>query len=187
LQAFAHRESTPATEKEEAMKLRVVPTKAHAAVDHVVGPTLMLAPELFRLKDDRKEALAPRAAGAVQGLYSNLTDYELAAKRLLPVKAHLAMDAVSGALLGAAPWMLGTAKRGVRHWLPHALVGGMEIGLALTTKTEPGDRHAPDHRLNHVWKLAKQPQTWKATGRAAKTVAASPRLRKASRRLSKAV
>jgi len=148
------------------MKMRVVPTKAHAAVDHVVGPTLMLAPELFRLKSDKKEPLVPRAAGAVQGLYSNLTDYELAAKRLLPVKAHLAMDAVSGALLGAAPWVLGSAKRGKRHWLPHAVVGAMEIGLALTTKTEPGDRHSVDHRVKTAIKTATRPKVWKALSKA---------------------
>ena len=167
------------------MKLRVVPTKAHAAVDHVVGPTLMLAPELFRLKESKKESLTPRAAGAVQGLYGNLTDYELAAKRLLPVKAHLALDAVGGAMLGAAPWVLGTAKRGKRHWLPHAIVGAMEVGLALTTKTEPGDKHALDHRLKVAWKLAKRAQTWKAVGQATRTVAGSPALRKASRQLAK--
>lgn len=169
------------------MKLRVVPTKAHAAVDHVVGPTLMLAPELFRLKSDKKEQVPPRAAGAVQGVYSNLTDYELAAKRMLPMKLHLALDAVSGAMLGAAPWLLGSAKRGKRHWLPHAVVGAMEVGLALTTKTEPGDRHGLDRRLGFVWKAAKRPQTWKAVGKASRTVASSPALRKAGRQLAKAM
>lgn len=168
------------------MKMRVVPTKAHAAVDHVVGPTLVIAPELFRLKSSKKESLVPRAAGSVQGLYSNLTDYELAAKRVLPMKAHLALDAVGGAALGAAPWLTGAARRGKRHWLPLALVGAMEIGLALTTKTEPGDKHRLDHRLRYAWKLAKRPQTWQAMGKAGKTVAASPTLRKASGRLAKA-
>jgi hypothetical protein len=136
------------------VKLRVVPTKAHAAVDHVVGPALILAPELFGLKDDKKDSLVPRLAGATEGLYSNLTDYELAAKRMLPMRVHLALDAMSGALLGAAPWVLGTAKRGKRHWLPHAIVGAMEIGLALTTKTEPGDRHKPDYRARKLLRLA---------------------------------
>jgi len=136
------------------MKLRVVPTKAHAAVDHVVGPTLILAPELFGLKDGKKESLVPRVTGATAGLYGNLTDYELAVKRVLPMRLHLALDAMSGALLGAAPWVLGTAKRGKRHWLPHALVGAMEIGLALTTKLDPGDRRKPDYRARKLLRLA---------------------------------
>jgi hypothetical protein len=136
------------------LKLRVVPTKAHAAVDHVVGPTLFLAPELFGLKDGKRESLVPRVTGATAGLYSNLTDYELAVKRVLPMRAHLALDAMSGVLLGAAPWVLGTARRGKRHWLPHALVGALEIGLALTTKTEPGDRRKPDYRARKLLRLA---------------------------------
>jgi hypothetical protein len=136
------------------MKLRVVPTKAHAAVDHVLGPTLLLAPELFGLKGSRQESLVPRITGATAGLYSNLTDYELALKRVLPMRVHLALDAVSGVVLGAAPWALGTAKNGRRHWLPHAVVGAMEVALALTTKTEPGDRRKPDHRARKLLRLA---------------------------------
>lgn len=136
------------------MKLRVVPTKTHAAVDHVVGPALILAPELFGLKDEKKESLVPRLTGATAGLYSNLTDYELAVKRLLPMRVHLMLDAISGAMLGAAPWVLGTAKRGKRHWLPHAVVGALEIGLALTTKTEPADERKPDYRVRKLLRLA---------------------------------
>ena len=151
------------------MRLRYVPTKAHAAVDHVVGPTLMLAPEPFGLKGGKKDSLPPRAVGAAQGIYSNLTDYELAVKRLLPVKAHLAMDAAAGTLLGALPWLLGTAKRGKRHWLPHAVVGGMEIGLALTTETKPKDKGGIDHRARYAWKVLKRPATWKTVGKAFET------------------
>ncbi|HET7045058.1 MAG TPA: hypothetical protein VFI37_09435 [Gaiellaceae bacterium] len=167
------------------MKLRVVPTKAHAAVDHVVGPTLVFAPELFGLKSGKKDALPPRATGTAQAIYSNLTDYELSVKRLLPMKAHLAMDAAAGAVLGSMPWLLGTRRRGLRHWLPHAVVGGMEIGLALTTKTEPKDRHRPDERLRYAFKAAKHPETWSAIGKTGMTVATWSPLRKASRKLAR--
>jgi hypothetical protein len=138
------------------MKLRVVPTKAHAALDHVVGPTLLFAPELFGLKDDRKAALVPRLTGATEALYANLTDYELAMKRVLPMRVHLALDALGGVVLGAAPWALGTARRGTRHWLPHALVGAMEVALAVTTKTEPGDRYQPDYRARKAFRLLRR-------------------------------
>ena len=166
------------------MKLRVVPTKAHAAVDHVVGPALVLAPELLGLHEGRKDSLPARAAGAVQAVYSNLTDYELAPKRLLSMRAHLAMDAASGAALGAMPWVLGTRRKGLRHWLPHAVVGALEVGLALTTKTEPRDRHRLDGRLRHAWSAARRPQTWAAAGRAGTTVVVAPALRRAGRRLA---
>jgi hypothetical protein len=51
--------------------------------------------------------------------------------------AHLAMDAASGVLVAASPWLLGFANRGQRYWLPHVLVGAMEVLAATSTKTEP--------------------------------------------------
>jgi hypothetical protein len=56
------------------------------------------------------------------------------------MKAHLVFDGASGAALASTPWLSGAAKNGLRHWLPHALVGVTEIAMALTTRTEPDDR-----------------------------------------------
>ncbi len=50
---------------------------------------------------------------------------------------HLMLDATSGALLAASPWLFGSAKNGTRYWLPHALVGLFEMLAAGTTKTQP--------------------------------------------------
>jgi hypothetical protein len=166
------------------MQMRVVPTKAHAAVDQLVGPTLMLAPELLHLKADRTEALIPRVNGAAATVYTNLTDYELSMKRVLPVRVHLALDAMSGVMLAAAPWVTGSARRGRRHWLPHAVFGAFEVGLALTTKTEPGDRRKVDARARKAWKVALAPKTWHAVAQAGRT--AAPGLLKARRQLAKA-
>jgi hypothetical protein len=117
------------------MNLRVVPTSVHGAVDQVVGPALVAAPELLRLQKTSPEGLVPRINGAVAAVYSNLTDYELSLKNLIPMKVHLALDAMSGAALAAIPLATGAHRRGLRHWLPHTLIGALEIGMALTTKT----------------------------------------------------
>jgi hypothetical protein len=74
--------------------------------------------------------------GAAATAYTPLTDYELGVKRVLPLRAHLALDAVGGAALAAVPWITGAARKGPRHWLPHAVLGGNELLLALTTRTE---------------------------------------------------
>ncbi len=122
------------------MNLRVIPTSVHGVLDYVTGSALLAAPELFRLKDVPSAALTPRLTGAGATAYSLLTDYEFGAVRLLPMPVHLALDAMSGALLATSPWLLGYAKNGPRYWLPHALVGASEILAALATKTQPPRR-----------------------------------------------
>jgi hypothetical protein len=122
------------------MKMRVVPTKVHGALDYVTGPALTVAPELLRLKDGRSASLPPRLVGLGTAASAALTDHELARKRVVPMKAHLALDAASGVALALAPWIGGSAKKGTRNWLPHAIVGAKEVALALTTKTQPADK-----------------------------------------------
>jgi hypothetical protein len=124
------------------MEMRFVPTKVHGAVDYATGPVLTLAPEIFRMKDGRSASLPPRVAGVGATALSALSNHELAVKRVLPMRAHLALDALAGTAVAAAPWIGGSAKKGKRHWIPHALVGAQEIALALTTKTEPERRKA---------------------------------------------
>lgn len=118
------------------MNLRVIPTSVHGAIDHLVAPTLIAAPEIFRLSKASPEGIVPVTTGATAAIYSNLTDYELSVKNLIPMKVHLALDALSGAALAAVPHFTGARRRGILHWLPHTMIGAMEIALALTTKTE---------------------------------------------------
>ncbi len=106
-------------------------------LDYVTGGTLLAAPALLGLKDVPSAALTLRLAGGGATVYSLLTDYELGLVRLLPMPAHLALDAASGALLASSPWLFGFAEKGARYWLPHALVGATEILAAATSKTGP--------------------------------------------------
>jgi hypothetical protein len=118
------------------MKMRFIPTSVHGAVDHVVGPTLVLAPTLLRLKGTSPEGIVARAVGGVESAYSNVTDYELSVKNVVPMKVHLALDAVGGATLALVPQLTGARRRGKKHWLPHLAIGAMEIGMAAFTQTE---------------------------------------------------
>jgi hypothetical protein len=119
------------------MKMRFIPTSVHGAVDHVVGPALVLAPTLLRLGRTSPEGITARAVGGVESLYSNITDYELSVKNVVPMKLHLILDAVGGATLAIVPQLTGARQRGKKHWLPHLAIGAMEIGMAAFTKTEP--------------------------------------------------
>ena len=133
------------------MRLRVIPTNVHSAVDHVVGPALIAAPTVLGLGRTSPEGIVPRANGIAAALYSNLTDYELSLKNVIPMRVHLALDAMSGAMLAAVPLATGARKRGKSHWLPHVALGAFEIGMAPFTEQEaPRSR---SRRLLRVLKL----------------------------------
>ena len=119
------------------MNLRVIPTKVHGAVDLATGPALLAAPTLLRMNGNRGATIPPRAVGAAAIVSALLTDYEFGLKRLLPMRTHLALDAAGGLALSATPLLTRASRNGVRHWLPHAVIGANEIFLALTTKQRP--------------------------------------------------
>lgn len=129
---------------------RFIPTSVHSAIDHVVGPTLILAPTVLKLGRKSPEGLLARGVGGAQAAYSNFTDYELSAKNVLPMKIHLVLDAAGGAALAVIPQLTGARKKGKKHWLPHLAIGATEVGLALLTKKDP-----PQTTTGRAAKLAK--------------------------------
>jgi hypothetical protein len=131
----------------------VIPTNIHSAVDHVVSPALIAAPTVLGLDRTSPEGIVPRANGIAAAVYSNLTDYELSVKNVIPMRLHLALDALSGATLAAVPLATGAHKRGVRHWLPHVALGAFEIGMAAFTQPEAPQSRTK--RLARVLKLAR--------------------------------
>ena len=65
---------------------------------------------------------------------SLFTDYELSISRAIPLRVHLGMDMVSGALLAVSPWLFGFAGL---IWWPHLLVGLVEIVVPMLTRRTP--------------------------------------------------
>jgi len=104
------------------MKVRFIPTSVHGAIDQVVGPALVAAPTVLRLRSTSPEGIVARAVGGAEAVYSNLTDYELSVKNVVPMRVHLALDAVGGATLALVPQLTGARKRGKKHWVPHLAV-----------------------------------------------------------------
>lgn len=119
------------------MSRRFIPTSVHGVLDYVHGTALLAAPELLQTKDEPQAALVSRLAGGGATAYTLMTDFELGIVRALPMRTHLRLDAMSGVLLAAAPWLFGYARGGVRYWLPHVFVGVAEVLVAMATKTEP--------------------------------------------------
>jgi hypothetical protein len=116
------------------MKVRVIPTEVHGALDYLASAANLAFPRLLVLKDEPWAVLVPRIGGLAGAGYGLLTDYEMGALRIVPMPLHLALDATKGLVMAASPWLFGFAKKGTRYWLVHLLMGTAGVVVAATTR-----------------------------------------------------
>jgi hypothetical protein len=122
---------------------RPIDTTLHGATDYQVAAMLTtLFPRLAGIEGTRS-ARQVRIAGAVHGGYSLLTKYPLGVVKLIPYKAHLALDAIGAVALAATPFVTGQFREARSQWLPHVGLSLFELGsLALSDPTGRGDYKA---------------------------------------------
>jgi hypothetical protein len=119
--------------------MRFIPTRIHGILDYAMGLLLIASPWLFGFANGGPEQWLPVALGVGALLYSLLTDYELGVARVIPMSGHLTLDLLSGVLLAVSPWLFGFSDV---VWMPHLVLGLLEVGAALTTRTTPDTAHA---------------------------------------------
>jgi hypothetical protein len=121
---------------------RPVDSTLHGVTDYTAGTLLTTVfPKLAGIEGTRS-ANQIRIAGAIHAGYSTVTDYPLGIVKLLPYKAHLAIDALGAIALAATPFVTGQWKKGRRQWVPHVGLCAFELmALAMTDPTGKGDFH----------------------------------------------
>jgi hypothetical protein len=122
----------------------MIPTRVHALMDYTVGVLLIAAPWIFQFADESNAAkwISVVAGVATIGL-SAMTDYEGGfLTRAIPMRMHLATDAIVGVVLIASPWLFGFADQGVNAWLPFVAIGIGELGAAAMTSPVPDTARA---------------------------------------------
>jgi threonine/homoserine efflux transporter RhtA len=112
--------------------MRFIPTRIHGMLDYVIGLALIAAPWLFDFSDGGAKMWVPIILGAGVILYSLFTNYEMSIVDAIPMPVHLALDALGGLFLAVSPWLFGFNDT---VWVPHVVVGILEIGAALFTHT----------------------------------------------------
>lgn len=113
-----------------------ISTKVHGILDFMTAGLMFALPRAMGWSKDVTRLLDANAAGAVG--YSLITKYEWGVARVLPMKGHLALDAVAGgALLGAAAF-LDDEDPDVRLTL--AGLGLFELSASLLTRTTAFER-----------------------------------------------
>ena len=121
---------------------RPIDSTLHGATDYTAGTLLMTAfPRLAGIAGTRS-ARQIRTVGAIHAGYSTLTDYPLGIVKLVPYKAHLALDALGAIALAATPFVTGQWKKGRDQWVPHVGLCLFELAaLAMSDPTQKGDFH----------------------------------------------
>ena len=112
----------------------MIDTRTHGILDYATGALLLAAPYLFGFATGGIEQWLPQLLGAMTIAMSLFTDYELSISRAIPLRVHLGMDMVSGALLAVSPWLFGFAGL---IWWPHLLVSLVEIVVPMLTRRTP--------------------------------------------------
>jgi hypothetical protein len=99
-----------------------------------MGIVLIASPWIFGFADGTAAQWVPIILGIAALVYSLITDYELSAAKIISMKTHLTLDIASGIFLAVSPWLLGFADR---VSTPHVVLGILEIGAAMMTRTAP--------------------------------------------------
>ena len=110
--------------------MRPINTKIHGIIDYGMGVTLLCMPLLLNLNLDTLQSNVFFSMGTTLLVYSFMTKYELGFLNVIPINIHLMLDVISGIFLAGSPWLLGFASE---VFLPHLLLGLIEIGVATST------------------------------------------------------
>jgi hypothetical protein len=113
--------------------MKLLSTQTHGIVDYLTAGALLVMPRVLGWNKNVSRLLTMAGLGALA--YSLFTRYEVGLVKLLPMKSHLAMDAVSGLTLATAPLWLNERNERMNNTLVG--IGLFEIMAAFTTETEP--------------------------------------------------
>jgi hypothetical protein len=111
--------------------MRIISRKIHAVMDYIVGILLIAAPWIFGFSDIPAAKWTAIVVGVLLLLMSAVTDYEGGGVKMLPMRIHLIMDVIAGVFLAASPWLFHFSDD---VYLPHLIVGILEIGAGLMTE-----------------------------------------------------
>ena len=125
-----------------------ISTRTHGVLDFVTAGTLVALPRMLGWGERLTNTLTTVALGTLG--YSLLTNYEFGLFRVLPMRAHLAIDAVSGAALCSAPAMFPEEDASTHAAL--VALGLFEVGASILTQREPfqGESLHMAHSLGQV-------------------------------------
>jgi hypothetical protein len=118
----------------------------HGLIDYSYAVIVPLLPEIAGFKNKESAKLLCRGLGAGAVSYSLLTKARWGLIRILPFKAHLAIDLSVSCLALAAPWLLGFSGNSTAR---NAVLATGLVGLAATLLTN--QKEEPDSKQQYLF------------------------------------
>src|SRR4051812_40481698 len=112
--------------------MKQMSTATHGTVDYVASGLIAALPKMAGFS--KRVTTILEASAGMAAAYSAMTNYERGMIKVLPMKAHLTLDALSGGMLLGFALMLSDEEPTERAAL--AGVGLFEIAAAFTTETQ---------------------------------------------------
>ena len=116
--------------------MKFISPRAHSIIGTLVGLALIVAPNIFGFSDVGGAAvMVPRVIGIIVILSELTVQGSFSRMGFIPMKMHLVLDVLMGALLALSPWLFVFSDTETNAWVPHLVVGLVMIGYAVVTRT----------------------------------------------------
>jgi hypothetical protein len=123
-----------------------IPSEVHGVIDYVTAGTLVALPRIMGWRGAVRGLMT--GAGMATMAYSLLTRYELGLIKLIPFKMHLAMDAMNGVMMAAAPLVMRDEEPEVIATMIG--IGAMELAITAMSDPEPFRDDWANHLMGRV-------------------------------------
>lgn len=124
------------------MNAPLIPRPLHGVADYLYVPTVAAAPALFGFAHDKTPARLARIISGGVLASTLLTRAEWGVWKLVPYKAHLALDFAAGLGTMALPWLAGFARdRRARNTF--LVIGAISVGAGLMSGLFGGAEELP--------------------------------------------
>ena len=113
---------------------KTITRQMHGAADYLYAPLMFTAPEIAGFKTEDKAVTVCRAVGAGVLATTLFTRAEWGLVKVIPFKAHLALDVAVSLFSLAAPWLFGFANNAKAR---NAFIAMGVMGATVTALSEP--------------------------------------------------
>jgi hypothetical protein len=105
----------------------------HGIADYAYAPLMFTAPQILKFEDEKQADRVCRAVGAGVLVATMLTKAEWGLAKVIPFKAHLALDAAVSVFTLAAPWLFGFENNAKAR---NTFLAMAAVGVVVTSLTK---------------------------------------------------